>query len=188
MRPGLTLRTAGSSGSRRILATLADQFVSSASNFALGVVVARAGGAAALGAFGVALVVWLAVVGVNRALVAEPLTVTGSREQAATEQREGLFASALLGVAAAGVLVVGCGLAVLAGWDVRGGVGARPVVAGPAGPGLLPGGRLPDPPPGRHAGQRRRLRARPDRADGRTAADRGERTAGWPGLRRFATG
>ena len=118
MRPGLSLRAARGRGAGRAGATLADQLVSSASNFALGVMIARAGGASALGAFGVALVVWLAVVGVSRALVAEPLTVTGSPTAMAVEQRQGVFASALVGVGAAGLLAVGCGVAALAGLEV----------------------------------------------------------------------
>lgn len=95
--------------------TLADQLVSSGSNFLLGVLIARAGGADALGAFGVAFLVWLAVVGVNRALVTEPMTVIGSTESSRAELREGLLASVVLGLGVAAVLAVACGVAELAG-------------------------------------------------------------------------
>src|SRR6476469_5533852 len=90
--------------------TLADQFVSSASNFALGVVIARVGGANALGAFGVAFVVWLAVLGINRAVVTEPMTVRGT-PPGKGDLVEGCAASLLLGVVAGVALaVVGGGL------------------------------------------------------------------------------
>ena len=95
--------------------TLADQLVSSASNFLLGVLIARAGGADALGAFGIAFLVWLAVVGVNRALVTEPMTVIGGTESSQAELRKGLQASVVLGLGVTAVLVVACGVVELAG-------------------------------------------------------------------------
>jgi O-antigen/teichoic acid export membrane protein len=95
--------------------TLAAQLVSSGSNFMLGVLIARAGGADALGAFGVAFLVWLAVVGVNRALVTEPMTVIGSTDSSREELREGLLASVVLGLGVAAVLAVASGLVELAG-------------------------------------------------------------------------
>jgi O-antigen/teichoic acid export membrane protein len=95
--------------------TLADQLVSSASNFALGVLIARAGGANALGAFGIAFVLWLAVVGVNRALVTEPMTVGGSTEEADAQLVEGLLASLILGVVVAVVLALVAGVLLLLG-------------------------------------------------------------------------
>lgn len=95
--------------------TLADQLVSSASNFALGVLIARAGGADALGAFGIAFVLWLAVVGVNRALVTEPMTVGGSTEEADAELGEGLLASLILGVVVAVALALAAGALSLLG-------------------------------------------------------------------------
>ncbi len=100
--------------------TLADQLVSSVSNFALGAMVARIGGVEALGAFGVALLLWLAVVGVNRALVTEPMTVAGGPEITAREHREGVAASVLVGVGAAALLAVGCVAALVGGLDPTG--------------------------------------------------------------------
>lgn len=100
-------------GPRRAAVTVADQVVSSASNFLLGVVIARAGGTEALGLFGIAFLIWLAVLGTNRALVTEPMTVTGSTDARHALLPEGLLASLLLGLAATVALAVG-GLALAA--------------------------------------------------------------------------
>lgn len=121
----MTSEDAAAGGARRIggargaALTMADQLVSSASNFLLGVLIARAGGADALGAFGIAFLVWLAVVGVNRALVTEPMTVHGLAGTR-TELREGLMASLVLGAGIAAVLAATCGVAALIGVDVVG--------------------------------------------------------------------
>lgn len=98
-------------GSRGAVLTLADQMISSASNFLLGVIIARAGGAESLGTFGVAFLVWLGVVGANRALVTEPMTVTGSTEPKDAQIPEGLLATLALSVAFA-VALAGVGLGV----------------------------------------------------------------------------
>ncbi len=95
--------------------TLADQLVSSASNFIVGVLIARAGGADALGAFGIAFLIWLVVVGTNRALVTEPMTVGGSLDSENAELREGLLASLTLGVGGAGLVAVAGSVMGLAG-------------------------------------------------------------------------
>lgn len=85
--------------------------ISSASNFMLGVIIARAGGAEALGTFGIAFLVWLGVVGANRALVTEPMTVTGSTDPRDAQIPEGLLATLALAVGVALVLGgVGLGL------------------------------------------------------------------------------
>jgi O-antigen/teichoic acid export membrane protein len=81
--------------------TVIDQLISSASNFTLGVLIARAGGAEGLGTFGVAFLIWLAVVGTNRALVTEPMTVIKPTEGRQASLAEGLLASLVLGVVAA---------------------------------------------------------------------------------------
>lgn len=104
-------------GRQGMVLTLADQMVSSAASFLLGVVVARAGGADALGAFGVAFLIWLAVLGVNRALVNEPMTVLGADEYDRAEVRDGLLGSVSIGVAAALAVAAGCGAAALGGLD-----------------------------------------------------------------------
>jgi O-antigen/teichoic acid export membrane protein len=104
-------------GSRHAALALADQAVSSASNFALGVVVARLGGTAALGAFGVVFLCWLAALGTQRALVSEPMTVGGGPSVSRRERGEGLAASLVLGVGVALVLALAAGVAGVAGVD-----------------------------------------------------------------------
>lgn len=59
----------------RVLLTGADQCVASLSNFAVGVAIARVAGIAALGAYSLAYVIWLAFAAVHRALVAEPMAI-----------------------------------------------------------------------------------------------------------------
>lgn len=108
-------------GRRRVVLTLADQLVSSASNFALSALVARLGGVSALGSFGIALLVWFAVVGVNRALVSEPMTVIGGPEVKRHEHREGVAASAVVGLGVGVLLAVACWLLIVfAGLNVVG--------------------------------------------------------------------
>jgi len=92
------------SGGRGAALTLVDQLISSASNFALGVLIARAGGTEGLGTFGIAFLIWLAVVGANRALVTEPMTVTKPIVGRQAQLPEGLLASLMLGLAASVLL------------------------------------------------------------------------------------
>lgn len=100
---------------RRAGLTLADQLVSSASNFLLGVLIARAGGADGLGTFGVAFLVWLGVVGANRALISEPMTV----DDVDGHLSEGLSATLVIGVTAAVALgTVGAGVRLAGGASV----------------------------------------------------------------------
>jgi len=102
-------------GGRGAVLTLADQLLSSASNFVLGVLIARAGGADALGTFGIAFLVWLAVMGANRALVAEPMTVTGSTDDSGAQLGEGLSATLVMGVVVAAALALVAGALLLLG-------------------------------------------------------------------------
>jgi O-antigen/teichoic acid export membrane protein len=101
-------------GRRAGIYTMTDQLLSSGSNFALGVLVGRAGGASALGAFGIAFLVWLAVLGANRALVCEPMTVGGSIE--GSDRSEGARASLVLALAVAAVLAMISALILWAGF------------------------------------------------------------------------
>lgn len=92
----------------RAVVTLVDQVVSSASNFLLGMLIARASGADGLGTFGIAFLVWLAVVGLNRALVTEPMTVGDATGRAGANLPEGLLSALVVGlVAATGIAAVG---------------------------------------------------------------------------------
>ncbi len=103
-------------GRRGAALTLADQLVSSVSNFALGVLIARVGGASALGAFGIAFLVWLAVVGVNRALVCEPMTVIGGSTDTDADPSKGCMASLVLGLVVAAAIAGAAGGLLLAGF------------------------------------------------------------------------
>ena len=101
----------------RIAVTLADQAVSSASNFATGVVIARLSGAAQFGEYMLVLTLWLVVVGIHRVVITEPMLVTSpSEEDRRKLVARGVSAELLLGgavslfVAAAGALSVVGGL------------------------------------------------------------------------------
>ena len=89
-------RTNAGSGVRRLGWGLADQALSSLTNFALAVLVARTVGTAELGAFGLAFTTYTITLGATRALCSEPLTVRYSATGEA-EWREG--ASAATGIA-----------------------------------------------------------------------------------------
>lgn len=75
----MRIRTIGTGAQRRAALSFIDQSVSSISNFASGVVVARLSGAAEFGQYMLVLVIWLLAVGIHRALVTEPVIVI-SRE------------------------------------------------------------------------------------------------------------
>jgi hypothetical protein len=62
-------------GVRRLGWGLADQALSSLTNFALAVLVARAVSTSALGAFGLSFTTYTITLGATRALCSEPLTV-----------------------------------------------------------------------------------------------------------------
>jgi O-antigen/teichoic acid export membrane protein len=57
------------------VASVADQVVSSGSNFVVSVVIGRFSGASALGGFAIALFVWIAIIGIQRAVLTEPLII-----------------------------------------------------------------------------------------------------------------
>lgn len=93
-------------GGRGAALTLVDQFIFSASNFVLGVAIARAGGADALGAFTIAFLIWLTVLGANRALIIEPMTVGDSTNGGDPQLREGMLATLGLSTGIAIILAV----------------------------------------------------------------------------------
>lgn len=94
----------GTPTQRRISLSFFDQAVSSGSNFATGVVVARLSGPAAFGEYMLAFTIWVVVVGLHRALITDPLIVsTGDAEATPTTISDGANAEILLGV---GVCVV----------------------------------------------------------------------------------
>ena len=94
--------------SRRVAITTIDQGFSSASNFAVGVVVAHIAGPAGLGAYAVAYTAWLALGTAHRALITDPMSIDNDvlHADAAQKLRAGLAAETSIGLAAAAVLVV----------------------------------------------------------------------------------
>jgi O-antigen/teichoic acid export membrane protein len=87
----------------RIGLTGFDQGLSSVSNFAVGVAVARVAGVAALGEYSLAYAAWLIVAAMHRSLVTDPMAIENdvNRENAAFHVRVGLAAELTLGVASA---------------------------------------------------------------------------------------
>jgi O-antigen/teichoic acid export membrane protein len=104
---------------RRVTFTLGDQVVSSMSNFLVGVCVARLAGPRELGAFTLAYVAWLTVVGMHRALVTDPLLIEAG---AGDDGHRGRIRG---GIAAAVLLGAGGGLVALVLGFVLVQVGAR---------------------------------------------------------------
>lgn len=103
----------GRSASRRVVFTIADQALSSVSNFAVGVAVARLAGAASLGAFALAYTLWLLLAGCHRSLITEPLIVYGDGiSGSSADLREGLAVEIALG-AVASLLCAGVGAVLL---------------------------------------------------------------------------
>lgn len=111
----------GTTTQRRIAASFLDQSVSSMSNFATGVVVARLSGAAEFGQYMLVLVIWLLAVGLHRALLTEPLIVmTRETDDSRTMISHGLSAELLLGCVIGFFVAVGGLTAVLVGASVGG--------------------------------------------------------------------
>lgn len=117
----------------RASVTVVDQFLSSLSNLALSVVVARASTTEAYGSFALAYSVYAIVLGVGRALASEPLVIAHSHHESSAAVRRG-------GGAAGAAVVVGAaaGVAVAAVGALLGGsTGPVLVVMGVALPALL---------------------------------------------------
>lgn len=111
----------------------ADQAVSSLTNFALSVAVARAVGVREFGAFGLAVALYLFLVGLSRAIVSEPLLVRFSDARPAERRsavRQSVGTAVLLGTALGAVTAAG-------GRAVPGPVGTALLPLGLALPGLL---------------------------------------------------
>lgn len=94
--------------SRRVAITTIDQAFSSASNFAVGVVVERVAGLAGLGAFAVAYTAWLALGTAHRALITDPMSIDNDalHHGASARLTAGVAAETLLGVLAAIALAI----------------------------------------------------------------------------------
>lgn len=96
--------------SKRALVTTIDQGFSSASNFAVGVVVARIGGPAGLGGFTLAYAFWLVLAAMHRSLITDPMAIENDAiaEDASTRLRTGFASEVTLALTcAAGLVVVG---------------------------------------------------------------------------------
>lgn len=107
------VKRAGVLGRRPTPAAFAvtDQLVSSGSNFLVSVAVGRFGGATELGGFAVALFVWLAVIGINRAVLTEPLIIIESDLDSPVNLRRALAAQLAVGLVLGAVVgTVGLGL------------------------------------------------------------------------------
>ncbi len=101
---------------RRIGFTFLDQVVSSGSNFALGVVIARLSGAAEFGDYVLTMMIWLVVVGVHRALITEPIIVVSHEvDDHRTLLRRGVNAELLVGALVSIVVAISGALAMAAG-------------------------------------------------------------------------
>ena len=87
---------------------MADQCVASASNFAVGVVVARVSGPTGLGAFALAYTCWVLLTSIHRSLITDPMTILGDMRQEEKEVfiRRGFAAEIVLGFAASLLFVV----------------------------------------------------------------------------------
>ncbi len=95
-----------------------DQGVSSVSNFAVGVVIARLSGLAGLGAYSLAYAAWLLVAAVHRALVTDPMAIMGDARHPTDTRanlKKGFAAEVTLGVTAGAVIAVLGGALLLAG-------------------------------------------------------------------------
>jgi len=105
----------GSAASRATM-TMADQCVASASNFAVGIIVARISGPSGLGAFALAYTVWILLTTLHRALITDPMAIMGDMRGDEKEEfvRRGYAADITLGLMAAGIIAaVGSGLLVV---------------------------------------------------------------------------
>jgi O-antigen/teichoic acid export membrane protein len=87
-------------GGRRAGITVADQAVSSSSNFALSAVVAHASGPAGLGAFSIAYAAWQLVAAMHRSLITDPMAIEGDARgaKASAGVRSGFGAELVLGL------------------------------------------------------------------------------------------
>jgi O-antigen/teichoic acid export membrane protein len=92
----------------RIGLTGLDQGVSSLSNFAVGVAVARVAGVAALGEYSLAYAAWLIVAATHRSLITDPMAIENdvNKPDAGFHMRVGLAAELTLGVASTAVFGV----------------------------------------------------------------------------------
>jgi len=98
---------------RRACLTVADQGVSSLSNFTTGLIIARLSGPAEFGRYMLVFTIWVIVVGIHRAVITDPIIVSARDTDAGRSvMAKGLGAELVLGVVVSAVVAVG-GLAAL---------------------------------------------------------------------------
>jgi O-antigen/teichoic acid export membrane protein len=100
----------------RATTTMADQCVASASNFVVGIVVARLSGPAGLGAFALAYSIWVLLTMLHRSLITVPMGIMGDQRGDRRDEcvRHGFAADVTLSLTAAGIIAaVGWGLLLL---------------------------------------------------------------------------
>jgi O-antigen/teichoic acid export membrane protein len=90
-------------GSRVATITFVDQGLSSVSNFAVGVVIARVVGASGLGGFALAYAGWLVLAALHRSLITDPMAITGDvrTEHSGGPVEQGFAAELILGIGGA---------------------------------------------------------------------------------------
>lgn len=114
---GIGTRWAARGGAAtRATTTMADQCVASASNFAVGIVVARISGPAGLGAFAFAYTVWILLTTIHRSMITDPMAILGDMRGDEKDEfvRRGFAADVTLGLMAAGIIAaVGSALLVV---------------------------------------------------------------------------
>ncbi len=90
----------------RATTTMVDQCVASASNFSVGIVVARITGPAGLGAFALAYTVWILLTSMHRSLITDPMAIMGDMRHEDRDEfvRRGFAADVTLGVMAACII------------------------------------------------------------------------------------
>jgi O-antigen/teichoic acid export membrane protein len=96
------------SAPRRTAVTVVDQCLSSGSNFAVGIVVARIAGPAGLGAYSIAYAVWLVVAASHRSVITDPMAIENDGRQTDSTARlqTGLAAEIALGTVLAGLIAL----------------------------------------------------------------------------------
>ncbi len=105
----------GSQSRRRAALTVTDQVVSSGSNFATGVAVARLSGISQFGQYMVVVVLWLVLVGLHRAIITEPMVVTArDADDLRARLAHGLAAEVVYG-GVTGIVMATAGVLALAG-------------------------------------------------------------------------
>jgi O-antigen/teichoic acid export membrane protein len=103
-----TTRHRSSRGTSLATLTLIDQGLSSVSNFAVGVAIARVAGASGLGGFSLAYAGWLILASLHRSLITDPMAINGDvhTTDAGGHIEQGFAAELLLGTVGALIMAI----------------------------------------------------------------------------------